>query len=84
MCGRTRKRREESILCAFCAGEKAETVELPLEFQNGVVLLGGSLNSRVLTLEGESCCLIKAGKDVSAFVAGEERDMKIYVPKPSI
>ena len=78
------EKKEESILCAFCAGEKAETVELPLEFQNGVVLLGGSLNSRVLTLEGESCCLIKAGKDVSAFVAGEERDMKIYVPKPSI
>ena len=58
-----------------------ETLDLPLEFQNGTVLLGGSLKDRILTLQGESCCLIRAARDLSAFAAGEERDMKIYVPK---
>ena len=69
-----------SVLCAFCSGKNPETLDLPLEFQNGTVLLGGSLKDRILTLQGESCCLIRAARDLSAFAAGEERDMKIYVP----
>ena len=69
-----------SVLCAFCSGKNPETLDLPLEFQNGTVLLGGSLKDRILTLQGESCCLIRAARDLSAFSAGEERDMKIYVP----
>ena len=70
-----------SILCAFCSGKNPETLDLPLEFQSGTVLLGGSLKDRILTLQGESCCLIQAVRDLSALAAGEERDMKIYVPK---
>ena len=69
-----------SVLCAFCSGKNPETLDLPLEFQSGTVLLGGSLKDRILTLQGESCCLIRAARDLSAFAAGEERDMKIYVP----
>ena len=69
-----------SVLCAFCSGKNPETLDLPLEFQSGTVLLGGSLKDRILTLQGESCCLIQAVRDLSALAAGEERDMKIYVP----
>ena len=70
-----------SVLCAFCSGKNPETLDLPLEFQSGTVLLGGSLKDRILTLQGEACCLIRAVRDLSALAAGEERDMKIYVPK---
>ena len=73
-----------SVLCAFCSGKNPETLDLPLEFQNGTVLLGGSLKDRILTLQGESCCLIRAARDLSAFAAGEERDMKSMSQKPKI